>query len=438
MNCRGRRNVCALILGVVCIAAASLISIVNSYRSDIFSHRIVVLERGQTVLDALRAGILAHGRRGRYHGDRLAIIFEELARESDIKALELRDPDGKVIASGGQPGVLPEDAPEKPLWGSHKLVISSQVALKEACERCCARSEPAPAEEPDWVPFRNGLYVLTALLDVSEVDHAIERHRLQLGLSLAITLGALGLGLFSVLLMLKRTRLALELEQERERAGRQEQLAHLGAGLAHETKNPLGIIRGLAQAVGACAEKACPCEDHAKKIVDEVDRVIGGVNSFLALARPKVAALSEIDLDAFFDTFLPLVQMDASAAGVGVAYRPCGYRVRADGELLRRALLNLIINALRASRPGESVRIEAERTGGSLSLRVSDTGCGISAADLPHVTEPYFSRFSGGSGLGLSIVEQIATSHGWRLKLASVEGRGTQATLEGIALSEVP
>lgn len=428
---------CVFVLGIVCMAAASFVAIIGSYRSDLFSHRTVVTERGQTVLDALRAGILAHGRMGRFHQDRLAIILEELARESDILAIEMRDPDGKVLATGGRIGVLPAELSEKPFWNANTLALSSHVEFKETCERCCARSGLGNDEAAKWEPFRNGLYTLAVMLDATEVDQAVKRHRLQLVFSLAATFGALGLGLFSVLLMLKRTRLAAELERERERSSRQEQLAHLGAGLAHETKNPLGIIRGLAQAVGSSSDEACPCEDYAKKIVDEVDRVIGGINSFLALARPKEAVFAEIDLDAFFNTFLPLVQMDASAAGVEVLYRPCGCRIRADGELLRRALLNLILNALRASQPGQSVRIESERTDDALALRVSDSGCGITAEDLPRVTEPYFSRFSGGSGLGLPIIEQIAAAHGWRLRLRSEVGRGTQATLEGIALSEV-
>ncbi len=436
MNCGGKRNVCVLILGTVCMAAASLVAIVGSYRSDIISHRTIVMERGQTVLDALRAGILAHGRLGRYHQDRLAIILQELARESDILAIEMQAPDGKVIATGGRPGLLPKERPDTPLWEGNTLMLSCRVEFKDTCERCCERSGLSCDEATDWAPFCKGLYTLTVMLDVSEIDQAVDRHRLQMTFSLAVTFGALGLGLLSVLLMLKRAGLTAELERERERASRQEQLTHLGAGLAHETKNPLGIIRGLAQAVGACANAECPCEEHAKQIVDEVDRVIGGINSFLALARPTKASPEEIDLDAFFDRFLPLVQMDASAANVEVSYRPCGYRIRADGELLRRALLNLIINALRASRPGQTVRVEAERAGCTLALSVSDSGCGISPADLPRVTEPYFSRFAGGSGLGLPIVEQIATAHGWRLRLVSALGEGTRVTLEGIAFSE--
>jgi len=85
---------------VVFIAAASVYSLISSYQSEVDSHRRVLLGRGQTVLDALKAGILAHGRMGRYRSERLGDIFDELARNPDILALELRGPDGAILASG--------------------------------------------------------------------------------------------------------------------------------------------------------------------------------------------------------------------------------------------------------------------------------------------------------------------------------------------------
>ncbi len=422
-------------MAVACIASASFYSIFSSCRAEIDSHRRVLSERGQTVLDALKAGILAHGRMGRYRGDKLTIIFDELARSPDILALELRDPDGQVIASGGRLKALPGTPPEKPCWTEDKLVLASRVDLLEACGHG-GEGRGGADDMEKWAPFRTGVYVLTAVLDGSEVRDAIRRHRIHFVFSLAVTFGALGLGVFSLLLMLKRKSLAEELENARERAVRQEQVARLGAGLAHETKNPLGIVRGLAQAVGECSQKECPSKGYARQIVDEVDRVIGGINSFLALARPKEAVPVRLDLDAFFNRFLPVVQMDVAAAQAEVSYCPCGFCVLADEDLLRHALLNLILNALRASKPGQAVRVDAERSGTVLSLRVSDAGCGIAPEDLPRVTEPYFTRFAGGSGLGLPIVEQIAASHGWRLRITSAVGQGTQAALEGLALVE--
>lgn len=435
MSGKRSRNIFWLTLVVVFIAAASVYSLFSSYQSEVSSHRRVLLGRGQTVLDALKAGIMAHGRMGRYRGERLSFIFEELARNPDILALELRDPEGAIVASGGKPEEIPEAPPQRPRWDSNRLVLASRVDLLAECGHAGEGGGRQGREDmADWTSFAKGIYILTATLDASEVYRAIRRHQFQLAVSVGVISVALGLGTLTVVLLLKRTEMSALLERERERARRQEQVARLGAGLAHETKNPLGIVRGLAQSIGDCSNHKCPIKDRAKNIVDEVDRVIGCINSFLALSRPQEAAPAPVDLDRFFDGFLPLVQMDASAAGVEVQYTPCNQGVLADENLLRRALLNLILNALRASRPGQVVQIGAQCTDSTLSLRVSDTGCGIAPDDLPRVTEAYFTRFSGGSGLGLSMVDQIAAAHGWRLRITSVMGQGTQAALEGIPI----
>ncbi|HNR29319.1 MAG TPA: ATP-binding protein [Candidatus Hydrogenedentes bacterium] len=433
------RNIFWLALVAVFIAAASIYSLVSSYASEVRSHRIVLLERGQTVLDALKAGILAHGRMGQYRGDRLKVIFEELARNPSILALELRGPDGMPLASGGQCEEISDAPQQRPRWEGNRLVLASHVDLLAECGHSSDGQRLHGQEDmEDWVPFSKGFYALTATLDATEVHQAIKRHRIQLAIATGVVTLALGLGTLAVILLIKRAELAAALARERERAQRQEQVALLGAGLAHETKNPLGIVRGLAQSIGDCTNHRCAIKDRAKDIVDEVDRVIGGINSFLLLARPQEAVPVCVHLDPFFKSFLPLLQMDSSAAEVGTLYVPCGLSVLADEDLLRRALLNLILNALRASKPGQSVRVFTKQVDSTVSLGVSDAGCGIAAEDLPRVTEPYFTRFSGGSGLGLSIVDQIAVAHGWRLRIESRLGQGTEAILEGISIVGKP
>ncbi len=104
--------------------------------------------------------------------------------------------------------------------------------------------------------------------------------------------------------------------------------------------------------------------------------------------------------------------------------------------MLRRALLNLLINALRACREGDTISLWALAEGGLAMLVVADTGAGIAPEDLARVREPYFTRFPGGTGLGLAIVDQIARSHGWGFTLESTPGEGTAARLSKLARAE--
>jgi len=114
--------------------------------------------------------------------------------------------------------------------------------------------------------------------------------------------------------------------------------------------------------------------------------------------------------------------------------------VLADPDLLRRALMNLLLNAFKACRKsGDAVTLRVEpETRDLLTLVVVDTGIGIDPEDLPRVTEPFFGKFESGSGLGLSIVQEIARSHGWRLELRSTPAQGTEVRLAGMKKVSVP
>jgi two-component system sensor histidine kinase HydH len=215
-------------------------------------------------------------------------------------------------------------------------------------------------------------------------------------------------------------------------------LAQLGAGLAHETKNPLGLARGLAQSIAEAGDAGAESRRQARQIVDEADRIVGQINAFLALARPAEPVREDVALDHVFGGLQALVQAEAAQAGVSLRAAANGLVVRADPALLRRALLNLLINALRACERGGEIALEAGWRAGSVAVCVRDNGRGIAPEDLPRVREPYFTRFPGGTGLGLAMVEQVTAAHGWRLQIESEPGAGTRVTLEGMAPAESP
>ncbi len=408
----------------------------QSHVAESESQRAVLVSRGLTLLDALHAGISAQGRMGQCRRDRLAIVFEALAESSGVYALVLRDPNGKIVATGGESGDVPEGIGSGQYWSHGRLTVGRRIDFLADGNKFGEGRRQGHRGDPEAAELLKGIYELSAVLDTAEVDATIRRDRNRTLVYAGTAFAALLLAATALLLMLRRSEMSGELEHERERTQRQERAAKLGAGLAHETKNPLGIVRGLAQAIGDCTALGCPNRMRVKQLVDEVDRVIGGINDFLAVSRPPAATPTRVDLDKFFGEFLPLVQMDAAAAGTSVDYVPCGLVVMADATLLRRALLNLILNAFRASSPGQKVAVETKRDGKRLALVVADEGCGMTPEVLARVTEPYFTQFVGGSGLGLYLVEQIASAHGWKLAIASTEGHGTHAALEKIVIVE--
>jgi len=276
------------------------------------------------------------------------------------------------------------------------------------------------------------LRLLTAVLDTSRVARETNRQRIYFGVAGGLILAAMVFGTWLFLSRARQRHLQTELLLAQERAAQSDTLAQLGAGLAHETKNPLGVVRGLAQAVGDAKGADADVKQKAHEIVDEADRTVGQINAFLRLARPVEANPEPVELDPFIESFLPLLRAEGAGRSVNISYEPSGLKILADEQLLRGLLLNVVANALQACGESGKVSIVAKDAEDGVTLTVRDDGCGIAPEDLFEVTKPYFTRFENGCGLGLAICDQAARAHGWTLHIDSTQGSGTTVALAGI------
>ncbi|MCP4642575.1 MAG: hypothetical protein GY851_19175 [bacterium] len=471
-------------LAAALVAAASVVFLYFDFMGYAAWNRRLMQDRGNTILDSLAAGIRSQSRMGRYEADRLASIFEELAAAPNILGVRLEDEAGTVMAAGGEDTGYPTPRPRLPVWRGWTLCMAKDVRflLEQQPPRRGGGRGPGPGmrrrrpfdEEPGHgemrgpdgaehggegrghgrepgvgppfgrmpgpaeigKPWSPGDYRLSVCLDVTELDRAfrrglINRIVIECGVILAILLGA---AVASA--RVRHRALEQDLGLAREQAVHLERLARLGAGLAHETKNPLGVVRGLAQSIGETEGASGPIKRMTHNIVDEVDRTVGQINTFLTFARPKEVEWSRLDVDRFFEEFLPLLRAEAQGSKVEIRYHPTGLTVMADEHLLRRAILNLAINGLRACGGKGVVTIAGSASGSTAALCVTDTGCGMAAEDVARATEPYFSRFEGGCGLGLAIVEDIVRAHGWTLGIESEQGKGARVSLAGMRVAE--
>ena len=423
-------------LAAILVMAASAFVLVHDYRSEAANHRRVMLARGQTALDALAAGIRAQGRMGRYRHDRLSLIFEELAATPDIIGVLLHTADGTPISSGGDITALERPDREATRWGAGTLILSRPVAIEMGgygYGRGRGAGGGFNVPEGDGADaFPAGPHSLTILLDVTPMEAEIRGDRFRLGVSLGGAALVVALGSAVVLGAIRRRRLQTALILAREQAAHQARLTQLGAGLAHETKNPLGIVRGEAQLIADAPEDEAGNRTRAARIVDEIDRTVGHINGFLALSRPCEIEQKPLALGPFLERFAALMEGEAKQHQVLLAVEAPACWIRADEGQLRKALLNLVLNALRATAPGGRIGIEVTADGDRVALAVRDTGCGITAEDQARVTEPYFTRLEGGCGLGLTLTDQIARAHGWTLAIDSTPGVGTTVSLNGV------
>lgn len=423
-------------LAAILVMAASALFLVEDYQSETANHRAVMLARGQTALDALTAGIRAQGRMGRYRHDRLSYIFEELAAAPDIIGVTLGTAGGTAISSGGITAPLSDIGSDEVQWSFGALILRREVSLDIGGHGYgWGRGGMGPMESTDgdpWEPFPAGPHVLAIALDTAAMEFEIRRDQLRLAVSLSGAALLVALASAAALGGVRRRRLQTALLVAREQAAHQERLTRLGAGLAHETKNPLGIVRGQAQLIAETPGDEAANRERAEHIVDEIDRTVGHINSFLALARPSDIRPAPLALGPFLEIFAALMEGEAKQHQVLLAVTAPEVLVHADEGPLRKALLNLVLNALRACSPGGRINIEVDTSGPSVTLAVCDTGQGIAPEDLARVTEPYFTRFEGGCGLGLTLVDQIARAHGWALHIDSALGEGTRVSLTGI------
>ncbi len=416
---------------LVLLAAGAMGLLYANYSSKVAQARRVLEARGRTVAEALAAGLRAQTRMGRYRGDRIAAIFDELAQTMDIVSVEVAQEDGTIVAAAGKPLDSAMRGVSGSVWEDDVLVVRESFAFTHGRGPPPGRGRGRGLER-DTHAWGSSPYALTVVLDASTALRAQWSALIEfiVGVAAVVLLAMLAAG--TLLAVQRQRRLREDLTRSRERAAHHERLSRLGAGLAHETKNPLGLVRGLAQTIADGDATAEESRRNARQIVDEADRIVGQIDGFLNVARAAEPAVENVALDDLFTDVQRLVASEAGEAGVELSIFGRGLVVAADPAMLRRVLLNLMINAFRACTRGDKVVLEAERRREGVAVYVRDTGCGIAAADLARVTEPYFTRFERGTGLGLALVSQIVLAHGWRMDIDSAPREGTTVTLAGL------
>lgn len=272
----------------------------------------------------------------------------------------------------------------------------------------------------------------------------INKFRLLILVTLVVIMGLLFIILRQIV---KKAGLILARRQEEQRSleaqlHQSERLAVLGemtAGVAHEIRNPLGIISSTAELLQEQLARYEPQNRLAWIIVEEANRLNDKVTEFLDFARPRIPNLRPCDLEALLDRGLEFLEPEIQRLGIRVSreYRLNGRALTADPDLLYQAFLNLLLNATQAMPEGGRLTVATQPgpQGRGSEVCFADTGEGIEPETLKKVLNPFFTTKERGSGLGLPIVKSIIETHQGTLKIDSAVGQGTVVT---IILPELP
>jgi signal transduction histidine kinase len=197
------------------------------------------------------------------------------------------------------------------------------------------------------------------------------------------------------------------------------------AGLAHETRNPLNMIRGLAQMVTMQAQNPPKLKEHASAIVEEADRVTAQLNEFIDYSKPREAHFAPVEVKRLVADVARTLQPDIEEKQIQLTQPETTCVILADEPLLRQALFNVLLNALQAVGQNGQIKVRVARVGTREAvLEISDDGPGVPAAERQNIFKPYVTMRPKGVGLGLAIVQQIAAAHRWEVECLANEPRG--------------
>jgi signal transduction histidine kinase len=219
-----------------------------------------------------------------------------------------------------------------------------------------------------------------------------------------------------------------KLGRELQTADRLAALSRVSGGVAHEVKNPLNAILlhvEVARAKLARGDTAlAPQMDIISSEILRLDRV---VKTFLDFTRPVEMDFANMPLDEFLRDIVDLARPQAHASGISVvAERKAeGVEVRIDRDLLKQALLNIVVNAIEAMPAGGELRLESYASGDTAEIRISDTGPGIPPDLREKVFRLYFTTKQRGSGIGLAMAFRTVQLHDGTIDFTSEPGKGT-------------
>jgi hypothetical protein len=235
-------------------------------------------------------------------------------------------------------------------------------------------------------------------------------------------------GASGILVRMRDPEAQRKINRELQTADRLSAISRISSGVAHEVKNPLNaILLHVEVARSKLSRGDINVAEQMEIISREILRLDRVVRTFLDFTRPVELQLDNVPMYELVREIVELASPQAAAANIEVSVRQEAddVEVRVDRDLLKQAVLNVVVNAMQAMPDGGELRFEASADKDTAELRISDTGVGIPPELREKVFRLYFSTKQEGSGIGLAMTFRIVQLHDGTIDFTSEPGKGT-------------
>ncbi|HEX7422114.1 MAG TPA: ATP-binding protein, partial [Thermoanaerobaculia bacterium] len=219
-----------------------------------------------------------------------------------------------------------------------------------------------------------------------------------------------------------------KLEAELRLKDRMAAVGELSAGIAHEIRNPLAAIAGSVQVLKNSKSLTSQDQRLMTIVLKESERLNKTIAEFLRFVRPQEKRTSQFDIAASISETLDLLANSAELRKdheIDRDINPPSFTILGDGDQIRQVFWNIALNAIRAMASGGTLMVRAQPSDGAYQIVFSDSGRGMSEADLRRLFQPFRTNFPSGTGLGMAISYRIVQEHGGRIDVTSRVGEGT-------------
>ena len=428
MNTAIRTYLNPIIITILMVAGMGLWAW-QRWQSELEYYDDRVYRHASGVFDTVQSTIQALEQSDSLKRNQIEGILENVTRLSHLLFIVLEQDGKRILQVGNAPATLFLNSREGKSLSARELLLWRKVHLQEKRERQLKEKINVSV-----LRAGEGDQVMILGFEIPRESHILSAAKKSIALTLVAALLLLAASLIVWILLIRSRSLAGQLETERTRRAHLEELGLAAAGLAHETKNPLGIILGFAQQISGNPEEPAQSRVMLEHIIDEVDKAQARLGNFMTFARQRKVNTIRLDAREVGAKVAEILEPDFAAVGVELEMNCAPLGILADEEMLRQVLVNLLLNSLHASSAGSKVTVRIVRKGKRAVLTVEDQGIGISPDLLPNIFQPYVSGNSKGHGLGLAIVKRFVEEHGWSISADSQPHRGTVITISGIVL----